>query len=365
MLYAIVALLVIILDQWTKYWVAGNIVLNTGSKELIPGIVSLVNVHNEGAAFGFLSGANAQLYLIAICGVFSVAVIILLATRVIRGELGRWSAVFVMAGGIGNCIDRLLYGFVQDMFKLDFFPQFAVFNVADIFITVFAFLFILYILFGGNKKRASDDVEFEDEDEEAERLDYEDEDEEDERPRKKARKEKKARKASRRKAEEDEDDDFDDDEDEDEPVAPKKVRKAEPKKAPKRAETKRDEQPAAPVGYEQEYEAFKAARAARQQAAAQPRPVEKPIETAPGEDPFTAWERANARAAQQTVAQQPAPAPTPAPAPAPVQKPAPAPVQPSAPAPKPAPAPAPAQKPAAPASSDMEFSLEDILNEFK
>ena len=166
MLYAIVALLVIILDQWTKYWVAGNIVLETGSKELIPGLASLVNVQNKGAAFGFLSGANAQLYLIAICGVFTLAVIILLATRVIRGELGRWSAIFVMAGGIGNCIDRLLYGYVQDMFRLDFFPQFPIFNVADIFITVFALLFILYILFGGNKKRASDEVEFEDEDEE-------------------------------------------------------------------------------------------------------------------------------------------------------------------------------------------------------
>ena len=56
MLYAIVALLIIILDQWTKYWVAGNIVTNTGVKELIPGLMSLVNVHNDGAAFSFLAG---------------------------------------------------------------------------------------------------------------------------------------------------------------------------------------------------------------------------------------------------------------------------------------------------------------------
>ena len=212
MLYAIVALLVIILDQWTKYWVAGNIVLETGSKELIPGLASLVNVQNKGAAFGFLSGANAQLYLIAICGVFTLAVIILLATRVIRGELGRWSAIFVMAGGIGNCIDRLLYGYVQDMFRLDFFPQFPIFNVADIFITVFALLFILYILFGGNKKRASDEVEFEDEDEEEAPLDYEDEEEEEERPRRKARREKKERRARRRIEYDDEEDEEEEDE---------------------------------------------------------------------------------------------------------------------------------------------------------
>ena len=352
MLYAIVALLVIILDQWTKYWVAGNIVLNTGSKALIPGLVSLVNVRNEGAAFSFLAGANAQWYLIAICGVFTVAVIILLATRVIRGELGRWSAVFVMAGGIGNCIDRLLYGFVQDMFKLDFFPQFAIFNVADIFITVFAFLFILYILFGGNKKRAAEEVEFEDEDEENERLDIDDdEDEEDDRAarraaRKKARSAKKAPKARRARYEdEDEDDDYDEDEEEDEPVAPRRAAKKPVRtETAKKPQAKKAEPPA---GYADEYEAFKAARAARQQAAAQQSPVQP--KAAPAEDPFAAWERANARASQQ-----PAPAPAPAPQPAP------------APASAPQPAPAPAPQPAAPAaSSELDFSLEDILNEFK
>ena len=372
MLYAIVALLVIILDQWTKYWVAGNIVLNTGSKALIPGLVSLVNVHNEGAAFSFLAGANAQIYLIAICGVFTVAVIILLATRVIRGELGRWSAVFVMAGGIGNCIDRLLYGFVQDMFKLDFFPQFAIFNVADIFITVFAVLFILYVLFGGNKKRAEEEVEFEDEDEESERLDIDDDEDEDEKParrasRKKAKAEKKSRKARRARYEDDdEDEDFDDDEDEDEdePVAPKRAaKKSAPKRAAaKKAEPRQAEQPA-PAEYADEYEAFKAARAARQQAAAQQRPVQPKAAAAPGEDPFAAWERANARAAQQPApapAPAPQPVPTPAPAPAPQPKPVPTPT------PTPAPAPQPAKQPAAPdASSELEFSLEDILNEFK
>ena len=332
MLYAIVALLVIILDQWTKYWVAGNIVLNSGTKELIPGLVSLVNVHNEGAAFSFLAGANANLYFIAICGVFSIAVIILLATRVIRGELGRWSAVFVMAGGIGNCIDRLLYGFVQDMFKLDFFPQFPIFNVADVFITVFAFLFILYILFGGNKKRVSDEAEFEDEDEEAERLDVDDEEEE-ARPRKASRKEKKERRARRRDEEEEEDDE----EEEEEEPAP---RKAAAKKAP----AKKPERPAEPV-YDEEYEAFKAARAARQKAAQQAAAQQAAAQQAAApakpaaEDPFAAWERA-----------QSAPA-APAPAPAPVQQ---APAAPAAPA-----------KPAAPKSSDFDFDLEDILNEFK
>ena len=334
MLYCIVALLVIILDQWTKYWVAGNIVLNTGSRELIPGLVSLVNIHNDGVAFGFLSGANVKLYLIALAGVIAVAVIILLATRVIRGELGRWSAVFVAAGGVANAIDRLLWGYVQDMFKLDFFPQFAIFNVADVFISVFAVLFILYLFFGGNKRR-DEEVEFEDEDEE-DRLDYEDEEEEEEeeRPRRKAKKAKEPRRPARRKAKyEDEEDDFDDEEEDDEP-APRKA-------AARKPAAKKPEKPAPekPVEYEQEYEAFKAARAARQQSAAKQqasarRAAPKP---APADDAFDAWDQAGGRAA------------------APVQKPA-----------APAPAPAPVQKSApAPKASDMDFDLEDILNEFK
>ena len=146
MLYAIVALLAVIVDQWVKYWVAGNIPLESTVNELIPGVISVVNVHNSGAAFGFLSGGGARIPFIIICGVFTVAIIIALATNFISNPLGRWSAVFVMAGGIGNCIDRILYGYVQDMFMFEFAPNFPIFNVADIFITVFALLFIVMLL---------------------------------------------------------------------------------------------------------------------------------------------------------------------------------------------------------------------------
>ena len=95
MLYAIVALLAVIVDQWVKYWVAGNIPLESTVNELIPGVISVVNVHNSGAAFGFLSGGGARIPFIIICGVFTVAIIIALATNFISNPLGRWSAVFV------------------------------------------------------------------------------------------------------------------------------------------------------------------------------------------------------------------------------------------------------------------------------
>ena len=290
MLYAIVALLVIIADQWLKYWVAGHIVLDTGVKTLIPGVLSLVNIHNTGAAFGFLSGGNARIYFIIICAVFTIAVIVALATNFISGSLGRWSAVFIMAGGIGNCIDRILYGYVQDMFKIEFF-NFPIFNVADIAITVFCFVFILYILFGGEgrsarSRRLEDDDDYDEDDED------EDEDEEDVPARRRFEKEEKP--VRRRRDAFDEDDD----EEEDEPVLPLRRREKEEDAAPKQP-ARKSRQPK----YEQDYEQFKAARAARQQQA-----PAAPVQQAPAvdpADPFAEWERANSRVEAQKQAAAP------------------------------------------------------------
>lgn len=59
----------------------------------------------------------------------------------------------------------MLYGYVVDMFKVDLF-DFAVFNVADIFITVFSLLFIIYIIFGGEGKKTDEPDEFDEDDDE-------------------------------------------------------------------------------------------------------------------------------------------------------------------------------------------------------
>ena len=145
MLYSIVGLLVIILDQAVKYWVQ-NTLFGTDIVKFIPGVISLVNVHNDGAAFSFLSGSGARIYFIIATGVFTVLVIIALATNFISGKVSRWSLVLVTAGGLANCIDRVIYGYVQDMFKVELF-NFAIFNVADVFITVFAIVFVLAMIF--------------------------------------------------------------------------------------------------------------------------------------------------------------------------------------------------------------------------
>lgn len=396
MLYAIVALLVIILDQWTKFWVAGHIALNTGSRELIPGLIKLVNIHNDGAALGFLSGKNAGMLFIILCAVFTIFVIVALATKLIKSSVGRWSLLFIMAGGLSNCIDRLLSGYVQDMFMPTFMDNLPIFNVADIFITVFCLVFILFVLFGGKSDEdeddESDEEEYEDDEDEEVEEDEDEDEEEEEAP---ARSHIKSLFKSARKSEEDEEDDEEEDDDEDEedeeeeddneeeeddlppsrrpskydraarggkrPVKHKSalpwsrvedddeeeededeekpVRKP---RAEKKPSSRRDRQ----AELDEKYARFKAERAAREQqwsAAAQEE--EKPAVVDPA-DPFAEWDAANA--AQGRTSVRPA---------APVESVPAAPVE-SAPA-------APEAPKAAKGDDDMNFTLEDILAEFK
>lgn len=148
MLYAIMVTLVLVADQWLKYWVTVNITLATGEMPLIPGIVKLVNVHNSGAAFGMLKDSPIAKWLfVGLAAAFTLLVIIVLVKKVITSRFGAWCAVFAVAGAVGNCIDRLMYGYVVDMFKLEFM-DFAVFNVADIVLCVSCLLFIIFLFVG-------------------------------------------------------------------------------------------------------------------------------------------------------------------------------------------------------------------------
>ena len=150
MLYAIVVVLILIADQLVKYWVTANITLNTGSIELIPGILKLINIHNDGAAFSLFPGW--RWIFVGLAAAVTIAVILALAFKWIKGGFGRWMAVLTMAGALGNAIDRAIYGYVVDMFVIEPVKFIQVFNVADIFITVGGILFCLYLIFSGGKQ---------------------------------------------------------------------------------------------------------------------------------------------------------------------------------------------------------------------
>ena len=153
MLLILGGIAVILADQAVKLWVVGNIPVGSAARELIPGVLSLVCVHNDGAAFSFLSGGGARFLFIALALVFVGAVIAAIKTGFIKGRLEHFSLAMIAAGGLANCIDRIVYGYVVDMFKVELF-DFAVFNVADVFITVFTFVFALKVLFSDTQKKA-------------------------------------------------------------------------------------------------------------------------------------------------------------------------------------------------------------------
>lgn len=144
MIYTIAIVIVLILDQGLKLWTVSNIALNTGEVPLIDGFVHLTHLHNYGAAFSILQ--NTRWLLVGLTVVFVVAIIFAMSTERIQSGFGMWTATFLLAGAIGNAIDRVLMGYVIDMFEFEFF-SFPVFNVADIFVTCFGILFCVYIVF--------------------------------------------------------------------------------------------------------------------------------------------------------------------------------------------------------------------------
>lgn len=160
MVYAIVAVIILIIDQAVKYWTTLNLAENA-TQDFIPNILELTNVHNDGAAYGLFSGEGARWIFVGLTVVFAILIIYLLSKDVISGKMGKWTIVMVLAGGLGNCIDRVINGYVVDMFHFQF-PVFGrdypVFNVADMFISVCGVLFCIWLIFHKREPKAAVDA---------------------------------------------------------------------------------------------------------------------------------------------------------------------------------------------------------------
>ena len=146
MLYAIFAALgaaLLVLDQWVKHWITVNLPLGE-SMPFLPGLVELRAVHNYGAAWSSFSGQRWLLVLVTACIMAAIAV--LLARRIVRHPLGLAACWLILAGGLGNIIDRVRLGYVVDMFQFQFWQSYPVFNVADICVVIGALLGAVYYL---------------------------------------------------------------------------------------------------------------------------------------------------------------------------------------------------------------------------
>ena len=142
MLYAVFAVLLVIVDQLTKLLVRTYIPLG-GSVPFLPGVLDFTYVQNTGAAF---SVPREHTWLLTLISAAVVMVVCWLAVKgFFTGALGRISALLILAGGVGNLIDRAVFGFVTDMIRT-LFISFPVFNVADCCVTVGVPLLAVYLL---------------------------------------------------------------------------------------------------------------------------------------------------------------------------------------------------------------------------
>ncbi len=147
MLYALFVLFLVALDQYVKYLVLQNIPLGV-HVPLIPGVLELTHVQNTGAAFSLFSGHTWVLALVSL--VMSAALAAALWKGFFRHPLGKLTLALLLAGAVGNLIDRVFRGFVVDMFNV-LFVTFAVFNVADICVVVGGIAAGIYYLFLAEK----------------------------------------------------------------------------------------------------------------------------------------------------------------------------------------------------------------------
>lgn len=143
MIYFLLTVFFVLADILSKYIVTANMSVGL-SIPLWKNVFHLTYVRNTGAAFSMLSGQ--RIFLIVLPIIVILAVIIYVIVKKPKNRLLLLSFSMIISGGIGNLIDRIKFGYVIDF--LDFrLINFPVFNVADIWVTLGAALFICILLF--------------------------------------------------------------------------------------------------------------------------------------------------------------------------------------------------------------------------
>lgn len=122
-----------------------------GSIAVAEGIFSLTLARNYGASFGIFSGKTTLLS--AITGIGIALVLVVLIVRPKTPKIFRYSMLLIFSGGLGNLIDRLAFGYVRDFIDYTFLKtffgiDFAIGNIADIFVMIAMGMLIVYMIFG-------------------------------------------------------------------------------------------------------------------------------------------------------------------------------------------------------------------------
>ncbi|ELA85538.1 signal peptidase II [Enterococcus faecium] len=149
-IYWIFSALLVGVDQLVKWWITDNLALGE-TKNLIPGILSLNHIRNTGAAWSMLEGKMWFFTIVTL-----IAVVVILTLMIKNHEKGnRWFMIglsLILAGAIGNFIDRIRLGYVVDMFQTDFM-SFPIFNVADVTLVCGVICILIYIILDEKDQR--------------------------------------------------------------------------------------------------------------------------------------------------------------------------------------------------------------------
>ena len=129
-------------DQLIKYFVI-EYLKPIGVFELLEGFIRFRYVENTGAVFGSFASHTAVLTVVSI--VLLIVTVYFLVTQKNKSKLVSFTLLLMIAGGIGNIIDRIRLHFVVDYIEPTFI-DFAVFNFADCLITVGAFVLMIYLV---------------------------------------------------------------------------------------------------------------------------------------------------------------------------------------------------------------------------
>lgn len=131
------------IDRLTKHIAVATVKVN-GPIEFLFGAFQFRYVENMGAAFSSFSNSTKALSVVTV--IILAGCLVLLLSKRLKPMFLNVCLVLIIAGGVGNVIDRILYGYVVDFIE-PLFIEFAVFNFADCCITVGAFMVIFYELY--------------------------------------------------------------------------------------------------------------------------------------------------------------------------------------------------------------------------
>ena len=164
-------------DLVSKHYAAEYLLSHGGTYEAIKKVLTFRYSENSGAAFGMLD--NARVFLCVFVGVVLFAVLIFMGYHIVKKKYKEKGGIFlhvtlsmIVAGGLGNLIDRIAFGYVRDFIEYTivytlFKKDFAICNLADVFLTIGVIMLIGYLIYAmmqdskkeGEAAPAEDDAE--------------------------------------------------------------------------------------------------------------------------------------------------------------------------------------------------------------